>query len=49
MTKLEDIKKAVFEYSNDKVTLFPIQGDMGFFDNVAVSSIEDLKEFLFFP
>ena len=45
MAKLEDIKKAVFEYSNDKVTLFPIQGDMGFFDNVAVSSIEDLKEF----
>ena len=45
MAKLEDIKKDVFEYSKDKVTLFPIQGGMSFFDNVAVSSIEDWKEF----
>ena len=45
MAKLEDIKKDVFEYSKDKVKLFPIQGGMGFFENVAVSSIEDWKEF----
>lgn len=45
MVKLEDIKRAIFEYSKDKVILFPIQGGMGFLDNIAFSSIEDWKEF----
>lgn len=45
MVKLEDLKRDVFEYAKDKVILFPVQGGLPFFDNIAASSFDDWKEF----